>query len=184
LRQSKRGGCISLGLRNAVVDKRGKCLPSSPALRQLISKSCEIRSAKMPSPLMREPKRASLSFPPRMERIRFKTFSLRSGKWRASQSSKSGRTSVAVNAPMTASPVGVDAGVETGIGAIVPGNDRTRSVSQIDSLGSRFSSIRPSGLRLDLDLLEAFFEIARRSTPDDAGSDSLPGLHLSILSSL
>ena len=94
------------------------------------------------------------------------------------------RTSVAVNAPMTASPVGVDAGVEAKIGTIVLGDDRTRSVSQIDGLGSRFFSIRPSGLRLDLDLLEAVFGIARRSTPDDARCDSLPGLHLSILSSL
>jgi len=85
---------------------------------------------------------------------------------------------------MTASPVGVDADVEAKIGTIVLGDDRTRSVSQIDGLGSRFFSIRPSGLRLDLDLLEAVFRIARRSTPDDARSDSLPGLHLSILSSL
>jgi hypothetical protein len=85
---------------------------------------------------------------------------------------------------MTASPVGVDAGVEAKIGTIVLGDDRTRSVSQIYGLGSRFFSIRPSRLRLDLDHLEAVFGIARRSTPDDARSDSLPGLHLSILSSL
>jgi hypothetical protein len=57
----------------------GALLPI-PALRQLMEKSWPICSAKMPSPLMREPKRGSLSFPPRIERMRFSTFSLRSGK--------------------------------------------------------------------------------------------------------
>jgi hypothetical protein len=66
------------GLRKAAVDNSG---PSSgiPTLRRATWNICEIWSAKIPSPRMRDPKRGSLSLPPRMARMRFNTFVLFSG---------------------------------------------------------------------------------------------------------
>jgi hypothetical protein len=55
------------------------------------------------------------------------------------------RTSVAVDAAMAASSVGINAGIEADIGTVVPGDDRTRNVSQVDRFRARLLSIELSG---------------------------------------
>src|SRR5919112_699159 len=91
------------------------------------------------------------------------------------------RAGEAVDAAMAASPVRVDARVEADVGAVVAGDDRTRGVTQVDRLRSRLYSIRPLGLRLDLDPLEAILGIVRRPATDDASSIPLRLLHRLIL---
>jgi hypothetical protein len=83
--------CGPGGARNDAVESRGPSSPM-PALRRATWNICFTWSAKMPSPDIRDPKRGSFSSPPRISRMRFSTFSSRSGKWRASQSSNSAAT--------------------------------------------------------------------------------------------
>src|SRR5439155_25358500 len=75
----KSESCRSRGPRNEPIESLG-VLPIKPALRQAKENSDEICLASTPSPFIRETKRESYSLPPRVERIRWSTFSLRSGK--------------------------------------------------------------------------------------------------------
>jgi hypothetical protein len=69
---------------------------------------------------------------------------------------------------MFAAPIKVEACLETDIGAIVPGYDRTRSVPEEDGLGARLLGLRLPRLRLDLDLLEAVPRVVRRPATNAA----------------
>jgi hypothetical protein len=66
---------------------------------------------------------------------------------------------------MTASPVRIDARVESDVGAVVAGDDRTRDVTQVDRLRSRLLGLRTLALRLDLDPLEAILGLPTAPRP-------------------
>lgn len=86
------------------------------------------------------------------------------------------RTSKAINASMTASPVRVDAGVEADVRTVVAGDDRTGDVTQVDRLRAGLL-VRLSGLRLDLYPAETILGIACRLATDDTSPIPFLFLH-------